>query len=166
MGTILFWFDWRKKNTVAGTEGTEAIPGCLHKDWSLTFANDGNLPNFLLFFLHLDVWFERFFFLGHFVACELQTSSVDVCEIGRHVDMLGIWVLMEDWIHFMPFNANKHDHPISASKNNSSTSLTWSKRFQKKLFIQTQLTTANCEWHKMSQVFFNMYIYIYIYILI
>ena len=164
MGTILFWFDWRKKkHTVVGTEGTEAIPGCGASirtgAWPLQMM--GIFQIFSSSFFTWHIWFKRSFFC-YFVACELQTSSGDVCDIGRHVDMLGIWVLMEDWIHFMLFNANKHDHPISASKHNSSTSLTWSKRFQKKLFIQTQLTPENCECHKMSQVFFNMYIYSYI----
>jgi len=61
-------------------------------------------------------------FFGHFVARESETSSGDVCDIGRRVDMLGIWVWMEDWIDFHVMQTNMII--IWASTNKSSTSST------------------------------------------
>ena len=104
-------------------------------------------------------------FFCHFVARESETSSGDVCDIGRHVDMLGIWVWMEDWIdfHVMQTNMIIQFRQVQTSHQPPKHD---QKRFQKKLFIQIRLTTENCECHKMSKIFLKIYSYISIYIYI
>ena len=95
------------------------------------------------------------------MARESESSSGDVCDIGRHVDMLGIWVLMEDWIDFICY-ANEHDDHLGKYKQVINL-LNVIKKESKKLFIQIHLTTENCECHKMSQIFEMSQIFLKIY---